>query len=291
MSRWSVRVRYAPHSVSPWETDTSDTTFHTQDMKTLVLTGGSSGIGLATVRLFAQRGWQVFELSRHGSTHDGITHISCDVTSEQSVNQAIAEVCTQTDHIDVVISNAGFGISGPIEFTSSDDAKRQFDVNFFGAFHVVKAVLPVLRAQHHGRIIFTSSVAAVLSIPYQSFYSASKSALNAMALALANEVRHFGITVAILMPGDVATGFTNARQKGTRGQDIYCSMQSAVAAMEKDERSGMTPDDMARDLYRIATRRTVKPLYVGGALYRVFCFLNRILPTRLVNWIVGKLYS
>lgn len=259
--------------------------------KTLILTGGSSGIGLATVRLFAERGWKVFELSRHGVSHDNIIHIHCDVTDESSVQQAVSQVCMQTDHIDVVISNAGFGISGPIEFTTTDEAHRQFDVNFFGAFHIVKAVLPTMRAQQYGRIIFTSSVAAVLSIPYQAFYSAGKSALNALALALANEVRQFGISVAVLMPGDVATGFTNARSKSTEGQDVYRNMQSAVAAMEKDEQNGMTPEHMARDLYRIATRRTVKPQYVGGALYAFFCFLNRILPIRLVNRIVGKLYS
>lgn len=262
-----------------------------KNRKTLVLTGGSSGIGLATVQLFNREGWQVFELSRHGVSHDGITHIHCDVTDEGSVRQAIGEVRAKSDHIDVVISNAGFGISGPIEFTTTGEARRQFDVNFFGAFHLVKAVLPILRAQGYGRVVFTSSVAAVLSIPYQSFYSASKSALNAMALALANEVRPFGITVSVLMPGDVATGFTDARQKGIAGQEVYKNMQSAVASMEKDERGGMTPEHMARDLYRIATSRRVKPLYAGGALYSFFCFLNRILPKKLVNLIVGKLYS
>ena len=259
--------------------------------RTLVLTGGSSGIGLATVQLFSQKEWQVFELSRHGVSHDGITHIHCDVTDEASVRQAISEVRSKSDRIDVVISNAGFGISGPIEFTTTGEAHRQFDVNFFGAFHLVKAVLPILRTQGYGRIVFTSSVAAVLSIPYQAFYSASKSALNAMALALANEVRPFGITVSVLMPGDVATGFTDARHKSVAGQNVYKHMQSAVSAMEKDERSGMTPQHMAHDLYRIATRRRVKPLYAGGMLYSFFCFLNRILPTGIVNRIVGRLYS
>lgn len=260
-------------------------------MKTLVLTGGSSGIGLAAVQLFASRGWQVFELSRHGQSHDGIVHIYCDVTDEPSVRQAVSEVLTYTSHIDVVINNAGFGISGPIEFTTTGDAHRQFDVNFFGAFYIVKAVLPTLRAQRYGRIIFTSSVAAVLSIPYQSFYSASKAAINALSMALANEVRSFGISVSVLMPGDVSTGFTDARQKSVCGGDVYVRMHSAVAAMERDERSGMTAEHMAQDLYRIATRRSVKPLYVGGAMYRLFCLLNRLLPSRLVNYIVGKMYS
>ena len=162
-------------------------------MNTLLITGGSSGIGLATVQYFVSKQWQVFELSRSGSSSEQVHHIYCDVTDEGSVHKALAEVMTLTDHLDVVISNAGFGISGPIEFTDSIAAKKQFDVNFFGAFYLVKATLPILRQQGYGRVLFTSSVAAELSIPYQGFYSASKSAINALALALANEVRTFGI--------------------------------------------------------------------------------------------------
>jgi NAD(P)-dependent dehydrogenase (short-subunit alcohol dehydrogenase family) len=260
-------------------------------MRTLLITGGSSGIGLATVQLFVSKGWTVFELSRSGVSSPSVTHIHCDVTDEESVQNAVSEVMQHTDSIDVVISNAGFGISGPIEFTQIEDAQKQFDVNLFGAVRLTKAVLPILRTQGYGRIIYTSSVAAELSIPYQSFYSASKSALNAIALALANEVRSFGIQVSVLMPGDVATGFTDAREKSIEGMEVYGALQSAVAAMEKDERGGMSPMDMAKCLYRISVCRNPHPLYIGGGIYKVFCCLNRLLPKRLVNWIVGKLYS
>lgn len=260
-------------------------------MNTLLLTGGSSGIGKATVELFAGRGWQVFELSRHGRSTTGITHVDCDVCDEQNVRDAVDEVFRHTDHIDVVISNAGYGISGAVEFTDMADARRQFDVNFFGALALVKAVLPRLRAQRGGRIIFTSSVAAVLSIPYQSFYSATKAAINAFALALQNEVRQFGIRVSVLMPGDVATGFTDARTKSEEGNEVYTHARRAVEAMEKDERNGMSPLAMARALYRVATTACPAPQYIGGFQYKIFCLLDRLLPKRLVNWIVGKLYS
>lgn len=260
-------------------------------MPTLLITGGSSGIGKATVELFAARGWRVFELSRTGVNHDGITHINCDVCSEKSVAEAVQTVLAETTHIDVVISNAGFGISGAIEFTSTEEAKKQFDVNFFGAVNLIKAVLPQLRKQASGRIIFTSSVAAILSIPYQSFYSATKAAINAFALALQNEVRPFGILVSVLMPGDVATGFTAAREKSEEGEDVYPNIHSAVSAMEKDERKGMSPQQMARQFYHIATVRHPRPQYIGGPLYKCFCILDWLLPKRLVNYIVGKLYS
>ena len=263
-------------------------------MQTLLITGGSSGIGLATVQHFAHRGWRVFELSRHGKSYtEGkgeIVHFDCDVCDEYNVQEAVKRVMAVTDHLDVVISNAGYGISGAIEFTRDEDARHQFDVNFFGAHNLMKAVLPVLREQKRGRIVFTSSVAAVFAIPYQAFYSASKSALNAYALALQNEVRSFGIEVSVLMPGDVATGFTAARVKNEIGNRIYTRIHAAVTAMEKDEKAGMRPQQLARRLYDVATKHNPGPQYVAGFQYQILCFLDRLLPKRWSNWIVGKMY-
>lgn len=258
--------------------------------RVLLITGGSSGIGKAAVQLFVSHGWRVFELSRHGQNSEGVMHFDCDVCDDKSVADAVANVMSATDHLDVLVSNAGFGISGAIEFTEMADAKRQFDVNFFGALAVTKAVLPYMRKQGFGTIVYTSSVAAVLSIPYQAFYSASKSAINAMALALQNEVRDFGIKVSVVMPGDVATGFTANREKSIAGEEVYTRISKAVATMEKDEQSGMTPMLIARVIYKAATRKNPAPQYVGGFQYKIFCLLDRILPKRLVNWIVGKLY-
>ena len=260
-------------------------------MKTLVISGGSSGIGKATAMLFAERGWRVFELSRHGVDAEGITHVKCDVCDEQSTRAAMAEVTTLAETIDVVISNAGYGISGPVEFTAIKDAEHQMDVNFMGAVRFTQAVLPQLRKQGFGRIIYTSSVAAPLPVPYQAFYSASKAAINAMALALANEVREFGISVSVMMPGDVSTGFTDARSKSTKGEEVYTGAHKAVTTMERDERGGMNPRQMAEVFWHIANCMSPRPQYVGGFSYRVLCLLDRLLPKRLVNWIEYKIYS
>lgn len=258
--------------------------------QTLLISGGSSGIGKATVDLFVSKGWEVYELSRHGKSSEHVHHVDCDVTQVESVQAAVQAVLALTDHLDVVISNAGYGISGAIEYTDPKEAHQQLEVNFFGAMNLTQAVLPQLRKQGRGRIIFTSSVAAVLSIPYQSFYSISKAAINSFALALQNEVRPFGIRVSVLMPGDVATGFTAARVKCETGSEVYGNIHKAVAAMEKDEQGGMKPQQMARCFYRIATARCPKPQYIGGAQYKLFCFLDRLLPKRFVNWVVGRLY-
>ena len=258
---------------------------------TILITGGSSGIGAATCDYFARKGWTVFELSSHGQSATNITHIDCDVCDEQSVQNAIAQVLSLTDHIDVVISNAGYGISGPIECTPIDQVAHQMDVNFIGAIRFTQAVLPQLRKQQYGRIIYTSSVAATLAVPYQAFYSASKAAINAVALALANEVREWNISVSVLMPGDVKTAFTHARKKSTVDHSLYPRAEKAIAIMEHDEQNGMEPIQMAKIFYRIATCRSPKPQYVGGAVYRLFCFLDRILPKRFVNWLEYKVYS
>lgn len=259
--------------------------------KVLLLTGGSSGIGKATALLFANHGYTVYELSRHGQSDQQVQHIYCDVTVPSQVQDAVNTVIEKEQQIDLLINNAGFGISGSIEFTTTEEAHRQFEVNFFGALNVVQAVLPIMRKQQSGTIIFTSSVAAVLSIPYQAFYSATKSAINALALALRNEVAPFNIKVTALMPGDVSTGFTDARDKSVAGSEVYSHLEKAVAAMEKDERGGMTAEYIARQFLCIARKRNPAPLYTAGWQYRIFVVLEKLLPKRLSNWIVGKIYN
>lgn len=269
-------------------------------MKNLLITGGSSGIGKATAELFASNGWCVYELSRHGkdnTTANGgkIIHIDCDVTKEEDCQRAVSEVERQAGIINVLISNAGMGISGPVEFTDSADLHRQMDVNFFGSVNISKACIPLMRKaiNENGadcRIIFVSSMAAVFAIPFQAFYSASKFAINGYALALQNELRPFGIKVACLLPGDVKTGFTEMRKKTMQGSEIYTRMEKAVETMEHDEQNGIAPISMARKLYSMATASRPSTFNTVGFQYHIFTLLNKILPTTLVNWIVGKMY-
>lgn len=260
-------------------------------MPTLLITGGSSGIGAATADYFASRGYTVYELSRHGEDRQSVRHIDCDVTKPADCHRAVSEVVSRCGAIDVLISNAGFGISGAVEFTDIDEARRQFDVNFFGTVNIVQAVIPYQREARSGRIILVGSMAAVFPIPFQSFYSASKSAISALAHALRNELRHTGIRVGCMLPGDVKTAFTGRRDKSLAGSDVYPTMDRAVAAMERDEQNGMPPSSIARKLYAMATSRSM-PLYTTvGLQYHLFMALNRFLPSKLVCWVVGKMYS
>ena len=260
-------------------------------MKIAVVTGASSGIGLATATLLSQSGWRVWGFSRRGGEDgDTLRHLSCDVTDEAQVQRAFQTVFETEGRLDLLVNNAGFGISGAVEDTAESDAKKQFDVNFFGCFLCSRAAVPYLR-QSGGRIINISSMAAVLPIPFQSFYSASKSAINALTLALRNEVRPFGVSVCALMPGDVKTGFTAAREK-RGGSDPYAAVvQKSVATMEHDEQTGMAPEALAKAVLRLATKKNPKPLSTCGAQYRLFAVLAKLLPQSAVNAIVGKIYT
>ena len=260
------------------------------ERKTAVITGASSGIGKAAASLFASEGYRVFDLSRHGDSEGGITHIDTDVTLPESLQASFAQISAEAGRLDVLVCCAGMGVSGPVEFIPEEDLRRQFEVNVFGTVRTVQAALPYMRKMKGGRIICLSSVAAVYAIPYQAYYSASKAAINAFADALGNEVRQFGISVCAVMPGDIATGFTAARQKTVLGADIYPRAETAVAKMEKDEIGGMSPARVAALIFKLAQKKKVSPLYTVGASYKTLVFLSRLFPKTLASKIVGGMY-
>lgn len=256
-----------------------------------VISGGSSGIGKALAARFASAGDIVYELSRSGKDGPGVKHITVDLRQEEEIIRAMEQIGREQGRIDLLLNNAGMGISGALEMTESEDARCCFDVDFFGVFLCCKYALPWLRNSQDGRIISTSSVAAVFAIPYQSFYSAAKAAVNAMSLALANELRPFGIQVAAFMPGDVRTGFTQGRRKNELGEELYGQrIRKAVSNMERDEQKGMSPQRIAEAMYRLSCKRSMKPLKTCGLQYQLFLFLGKILPARLANFVVGKMY-
>ena len=262
------------------------------EKKVAIVTGGSSGIGRATAGALAREGCVVYEFSRREIPQEGVRHIRADVTREDEVRAAVSQILESQGRIDIVVNCAGFGISGAVEFTELADAKRQFDVNFFGCVTVNRAVLPVMRRQGGGRILLISSVAASAHIPFQAYYSASKAALESYACALANEVRPWRIAVTAVALGDIATGFTQARQKSFLGDDVYGGrIGRSVAGMEKDEEKGMSPDFVGNQIAKIAMKPKGKPLCTVGLTYKFLNLLCKYLPCRLRNFIVYRLYA
>lgn len=256
------------------------------------MTGAGSGIGLSASKTLARDGWTVYDFSRTDRAAPNVKHIGCDISDEAQVRAAVSRVIEEQGRIDLLLNNAGFGISGAVEFTRAEEAEKLIRVNLLGADNVTRAVLGAMRAQRGGRILFTSSIAGILPIPFQAWYSVTKAAINAYALALRNEVAPFGVSVCAVMPGDIHTGFTAAREKSAAGDDVYGGrIEKAVSAMEKDERNGMSPDAAGAYLAKIAGKKRVKPLYAIGAQYKLFAGLAKLLPARLSNWIVGRLYG
>lgn len=260
--------------------------------KVAIITGGSSGIGLCTAAALREAGCRVYELSRRDSDVPGITHLRCDITDEAQVAAAVERVMAECGRIDILINNAGFGISGAVEFTETAEAKHQFDVNFFGMVNLNRAVVPLMRQAGRGRIVNLSSVAAPVPIPFQTYYSASKAAINSYTMALGNELRPFGITVCAVMPGDIKTGFTAARRKVAEGDDVYGGRISrSVQRMEHDEQTGMDPAKAGAFVGRVALKTSHKPLYTIGFAYKAAVFLTKILPAWPLNWLIGKIYA
>ena len=239
-----------------------------------------------------EKGYTVYELSRRAEGVPGMQHIVADVTKEETLAAAVQEILKQEDHIDVLINNAGFGISGAVEFTKTEDAQHQLDVNFFGMVRMNRQVLPVMRRQCHGRIVNLSSVAGAIPIPFQTYYSASKAAINSYTMALANEVKPFGIQVCCVQPGDICTGFTAAREKNPEGDDVYGGrIARSVAGMERDEQNGMAPEKAGAFIAHVADKKSIRPINTIGLQYKFFCFLVKILPAKTLNWLVGLIYA
>ncbi|MCQ2512362.1 MAG: SDR family NAD(P)-dependent oxidoreductase [Lachnospiraceae bacterium] len=260
--------------------------------KIAIVTGGSSGIGLNVAMCLKNAGCTVYEFSRREVPNSPFHHISTDVTDEAAVQSAVKQVLEKEEKIDILVNCAGFGISGAAEFTELADAKRQLDVNFFGMVNVTKAVLTPMRNARGGRIVNISSVAAPIPIPFQTFYSASKAAINSYTCAVANEVAPYGISMCAIQPGDISSGFTDARKKSIEGDTEYGGrIRRSVEVMEKDERGGMKPSVAAAYICKIALKKKVKPLYAIGFSYKAFCVIMKVLPIGLSNKMIGMIYA
>ena len=275
-------------------------------MDTAIIIGASTGIGRATALKLADSYNNIAitsfrhrdelmslkkELDAKGCHCLAMSGDAGDMDFMENFIRTITD--TFGDDIDLLVNNAGFGISGAIEFTAPEDAKKLFDVNFFGMVNMNRAVVPLMRAAGHGRIVNLSSVAAPVPIPFQAYYSATKAAVNAYTMALANELRPFGVTVCAVMPGDIHTGFTAARKKVAEGDAIYHGRISrSVQRMEHDEETGMDPAKAGAYIAAVALRDGNRhPLYAIRFDYKFFTFLAKVLPARFLNWLIYCLYG
>lgn len=258
--------------------------------KVVVITGASSGIGLETANLFAKNGYKVYGIARNEYLCENFYCYECDVTNAQKVKEVLSEIYEKENQIDILINNAGMGISGAIEYLSEEDFNKIFNVNVKGVIMTSSLAIPYLRASK-GKIINTSSVASVVPIPFQACYSATKSAVESFSFALSQELKSQGINVTCVRPGDTKTGFTKNRVKTEVENEIYGKkITKSVQKMEKDEQNGKSPITVAKVMLKVAKRKNPPPVCTVGFGYKCICVLAKFLPQRFINFIVGKLY-
>lgn len=266
-------------------------------MRVVLVTGASSGIGLACAVHLAARGFRVFGASRTPPPGQvAFEFVPMDVTSEASVAHAVGVVVERAGGLDAVVHSAGFGYAGAVEDTSLDEAHQQFDTNFFGALRVAHAALPHLR-RSRGRLVQISSIGGHIALPYQGMYCASKFALEGLTEALAHELHGTGVGVVLVEPGDFRTGFTDHRRqvRGAgegEGSLHRAQFERALAVFIADERGGPDPHGVARVVHRALTARRPALRYVVGVpLQRWAIALKRLLPWRLFAAVLRRIYG
>ncbi len=268
----------------------------------MLVTGASSGIGKACAEYLFMRRCRVYGTSRRTPRVDPrstppeavplFQTIPLDITSDESVEQAVSLVLESEGRIDAVVNNAGFGLAGAVESTSIAEAREQFETNFFGTMRVCRAVLPAMRRQGHGHILNVSSVAGRIGVPFQGTYSATKFAVEGLTEALRLEVAPFGIRAVLIEPGDFRTGFTANRRKAAGSDAAYAARQaSALQVMERDETQGATPEAVGRLVHRVIMMRFPRARYaVGPPTETLALALKRFAPSRLFEWGLARYY-
>ena len=271
----------------------------------VLITGASSGFGKACAQHLGTKGYRVYGTSRRAiwnpapkrdSPGNGTFQmIPMDVCDTASVDAGVDTILKASGRIDVVICNAGFGLAGSVEDSTVEEAKRQFETNFFGTWRVCRAALPHLRRQKASYLVIVGSLAGLMGIPFQAAYSASKFALEGLAEALRMEVKPWGVHVVLIQPGDFHTGFTRNRIKTTASSQnpaYAASFSRALVVMEQDERQGPPPEKIAHLVERIITHPAPRLRYTAGTMsQRVGALLKRVLPGRLFEWLMMATYK
>lgn len=270
------------------------------DRGVAIVTGCSSGFGLLTAVELARFGFRVYatmrDLAKQGPLEEAtagagksVATLRLDVTDDDSVDAAVAEVLEQERRIDVVVNNAGYGIGGFVEELAVAELAEQFETNFFGAVRVTKAVLPSMRERGSGRIIMVSSLNGRLAVPGLSAYCASKFALEGFAESLRCEALLDGIHVSVVEPGTYRTEIfsTNrrvaARSSGPASQHLRAETRLEQYVMRRVERSTQDPVDVAKAIARIATSSHPRLRYVVGTDARAALIAMRVLPGRVLE--------
>lgn len=264
--------------------------------KVVLVTGGSSGIGKAIGDFLSDKGFIVYGTSRNPKnyTNSKFPLVALDVTKSETISRCINEVLSKNSRIDVLINNAGAGITGPIEEIPEEEIRRNFETNLFGPINVIKAVLPSMRKQGHGLVINITSIAGYMGLPYRGIYSASKGALEIITESFRMELKAFNIHMTNVAPGDFATNIAAGRYHAPVLDNSPYKIQygESLKMMNEHVDEGNDPKEMAEAILKIINSKSPRIHYKVGAFMQKFSIvLKRILPDKVYERLLMNHYK
>ena len=264
--------------------------------KVVLITGGSSGIGKSVGEYLSDKGFTVYGTSRFPEkyTNSKFPIIKLDVTQTASITECVSELISKTGQIDVLINNAGVGITGPLEEIPMEEMKRNFETNLFGPINMINTVIPHMRAKKSGQILNITSIAAYMGLPFRGVYSASKGALELITESYRMELKAFNISMSNIAPGDFATNIAAGRYHAPVLEDspYRTPYQTTLDLMDSHVDSGKNPLLMAEVIHEIILAKNPKIHYkVGAFLQKFSVVLKRILPDLWYEKLLSRFYN
>ncbi len=265
-------------------------------MKTVFITGASSGIGKATAKHFAKNGWNVVATMRKPEMETeltGMAHVlvtRCDVTEPETIRKAISEAINAFGGFDVLVNNAGYDSAGALEAAEEEQIRRQLDTNLLGTILTTKEALPHFRAQRNGIVINLSSVAGKLTLPLHTLYHATKWGVEGFSESLQYELWPFGIRVKLIEPGAIQTDFYSRSMTVMENEtlpDYQAMTKSVLGSLVRAGANGSSPELVAKCIYRAANSKSRKLRYTVGKGSAMVA-LRLLIPMGLYRSVIGR---
>lgn len=258
-------------------------------MKIIIITGTSSGIGFVLAEYLGQKGHKVYGLSRKAATSPHFRSIPTDITDENQVLNAVEQVMQKEQKIDVLINNAGMGMVGAVEDSTSEEISKLFNLNVIGAVQCMNAVLPTMRMQKYGQIINISSIGSEMGLPFRGFYSASKAALDRITEAIRYEVSPWNIQVCTVHLGDIRTNIAENRVRSEVSEPYRRVFDKVYALMNAHVDQGTPPEDVAKYLHQLMSKNDWRAHYYFGKFgQKIGVPLKWILPQNFYEKLMKK---
>jgi NAD(P)-dependent dehydrogenase (short-subunit alcohol dehydrogenase family) len=263
--------------------------------KVVLITGGSSGIGKSIGEYLTEKGYKVYGTSRNPGRYvdSKFPIIALDVTKVDTIQTCINQVVSSEGRIDVLINNAGVGITGAIEEIPEAEIKNNFETNFFGPINVIKAVLPQMRKQKSGLVINITSIAGYMGLPFRGPYSASKGALELLTESFRMELKDFNVQMTNVAPGDFATNIAAGRYHAPVKDDSpYTKYESVLTDIDDHVDKSNSPIEVAKKVHQVIETKNPKAHYkVGSFLQKFSVVLKRILPQKMYEKMLMNHYK